>query len=112
MRKRFAALGILILFLSGCAAMGVKPWTDRSPQEKASYFMSIYNKVYADTARVAQTPGITEAQKVTVRKKVEILKKLHPAILAYDSIVARGEIPAIADEQAILDLINRLTMEV
>lgn len=111
MRRRLVALGILVLFIAGCASFGVKPWTERSPQEKASYFMAIYNKQFNDTVRLAGTPNITEAQKVVVRKKKEILGKLYPAISFYDSIVARGEIPAIADEQAILDLINRLAME-
>lgn len=110
-RKFVPILLVLAIALAGCATFGVKPWTERSPQEKSSYFMAIYNKQFNDTVRLAATPNITEAQKATIRKKKEILGKLYPAISFYDSIVARGEIPAIADEQAILDLINRLAME-
>ena len=112
MRKyRIVALVLVAAFVVGCASIGVKPWGDRSPQEKASYFMAIYNKQFNDTVRLAQTPNITEAQKAVIRKKKEILGKLYPAISFYDSVVARGEVPAIVDEQAILDLINRLAME-
>lgn len=110
-RNRYIFAAVLILFVAGCATVGVKPWSDRSPQEKSSYFMAIYNKQFNDTVAMASNPNITEAQKQIVRKKKAILKELWPAITFYDSVVARGEIPAIMDEQAILDLINRLAME-
>lgn len=112
MKRAKYLLGFLVIALiAGCATVGVKPWNERSPQEKSSYFMAIYNKQFQDTLRMAETPNLTEAQKNIVRKKKEILGKLWPAIQYYDSIVVRGEVPSVLNEQAILDLINRLATE-
>lgn len=88
--------------------MGGVAWNERSPQDKSSYFMAMYNRQFNDTMSLASTPGITEGQKEIVRQKKAILEKLHPAIKAYDEIVARGEIPSALDEENIFNLINRL----
>lgn len=106
--KKASISVVILLLLVGCATIGIKPWADRSPQEKASYFMSIYNKEFNDTRLVATNPNITDTQRKVVRIKKEILTKLWLAIGAYDSIVIRGEIPSIMDEQKILDYINQL----
>lgn len=99
---------VALVVLAGCASVGVKPWTERSPQEKSSYFMAIYNREFDDTMAMAKNPAITEAQKDVVRVKKNVLKKLWPAIKAYDEIVVQGKIPSVFDEQNILDMINRL----
>jgi hypothetical protein len=106
--KRVVLLCLLAAVLIGCATVGVKPWAERSPMEKSSYFMSIYNRQYADAMAMASNSNLTEAQKVVVRKKKDVLEKAWPAIRAYDDIAVRGEIPSALSEQAILDYINQL----
>ena len=102
---------ILITALVGCATLGVKPWNDRSPKEKASYFISIYNKQYNDTLRMANSPDITPSGREVVRRKKSLLTKMYVAVGTYNDIVVKGEIPTFFDEQAILDLINQLALE-
>lgn len=109
-RLRFVPL-VLIVALMGCATLGVKPWNDRSPKEKASYFISIYNKQYNDTIRMANNPEITTAGRAVVRRKKALLTKMYVAVGTYNDVVVKGEIPTFMDEQAILDLINQLALE-
>lgn len=109
MKRMAAVFSCLAIFcVLGCATFGVKPWAERSPQERASYFQAIYNREYSDTMLMAANPTITSAQRDVVRAKREILIKLWPAIKAYDDIVVRGEIPTILDEDTIMNLLNRL----
>lgn len=98
---------IIVLIASGCASL--KPWASKSPMEKSLHFFSIYNLQYADTLKMASTPGLSEKQKDVVEKKIAILEKMRSAIWAYDNIVVHGEIPTQADDDAILELIGRLT---
>ena len=111
MRKaRWVVPLLLIVFVAGCATfnLGLKPWSERSPKEKASYFMSIYNAQYNDTLSMASSATLTDAQRKVVRAKKDVLMKLWPAIQAYDTIAVHGGIPTQLDEQVILDYINRL----
>lgn len=109
MRNRKALwLFLIVVLVAGCATLGTKPWAERAPQEKASYFMSMYNKQFNDTLNMAKNPNITDAQRKVVRTKKDILTKLWLAIGTYDSIVIRGEIPSMLDEQTILNYINQL----
>lgn len=101
-------LFLIVVLVAGCATLGTKPWAERAPQEKASYFMAMYNKQFNDTMNMAKNPNITDAQRKTVRTKKAILEKLWVAIGTYDSVVIRGEIPSALEEQRILDYINQL----
>ena len=107
-RNRSILVVLILVLVAGCASLGVKPWMERTPQEKASYFMSIYNKQFTDTMNMAKNPNITEEQRKVVRVKKDLLTKLWLAIGTYDSIIIRGEIPSLLDEQKILDYINQL----
>jgi polysaccharide pyruvyl transferase WcaK-like protein len=88
--------------------MQPKPWDERTPTEKSSYFMAIYNAQFRDTVAMASNPNITNDQRQIVRAKKQILSELWPAIQAYDTVVVHGGIPTQLSEQAILDYINRL----
>jgi hypothetical protein len=106
--KRVIPLVVLVCLLGGCSLFASKPWSERTPQEKSSYFMALYNAQYKDTMAMATNPNITEAQKKIVRAKREIFMKLWPCIMVYDEIVVQGEIPAAKYELEIFGLINRL----
>jgi len=107
-RNRSILIVLILVLVAGCASLGVKPWMERTPQEKASYFMSMYNKQFTDTMNMATNPNITQEQRKVVRVKKDLLTKLWLAIGFYDSAVIRGEVPSILDEQKILDYINQL----
>ncbi len=99
---------IICMALVSCAMLGTKPWADRTPKEKALAIIEAYNAQYQNTMTMALNPSLTEEQKKIVRAKKAILKELNPLINAYLSIIEVGGVPSIKDEQAILNLIDRL----
>ena len=109
-RKRIIALGILVLFIAGCATMSVnaKPWAKQTPKERANFMLGIYNAQYDDTMRMATDPNTTVDQKAMVVRKKAILKKIRPLLSAYLIYVDQGMTPSVDDEAALLNLINEL----
>jgi len=108
MKRKLAIAFVLMAFLLGCATVGIKPWVERTPQEKSLAFLQFYNTQYADTLEMALNPQSTPAQKSTAMEKKALLKKVYPLIEAYDSLVVLGQIPSQLDEQEILGYINQL----
>jgi hypothetical protein len=106
-RKAFSIF-VILSFLAGCATLGLTPWAERTPKEKAIAFMQFYNSEYQDTFRMATDPKSTPAQKEVAMAKKKILAKLYPLIQGYDAIVVEGRIPPLDMEQQILGLINKL----
>lgn len=107
MRKALSIFMIFII-LSGCATLGLTPWAERTPKEKALAFMQFYNSEYQDTFRMATDSKSTAVQKEVAMAKKKLLQKLYPLIQGYDAIVVEGKIPPIDLEQQILGLINKL----
>lgn len=108
MIKKALSIFTVLCILAGCATLGLTPWAERSPKEKALAFMQFYNSEYQDTFRMATDPKSTSAQKEVAMAKKKILQKLYPLIQGYDAIVVEGKIPPIDLEQQILGLINKL----
>ena len=108
-QKRWLWFVVLALFVAGCATLSnVKPWGDRTPQEKSLAFLQMYNSEFDATMRLSQTANITPAQKEVVKAKKALLSKARPLISAYDGIVTGGGIPGIELEAKILELIDQL----
>jgi hypothetical protein len=109
-RKRIVALGILVLFIAGCASLSfnAKPWAKQTPKERANFMLGIYNAQYDDTMRMATDPTSTDAQKSIVVKKKAVLKKIRPLLSAYLLYVDQGMAPSADDEAMLLNLINQL----
>ena len=103
---------VMVMFLTlGCTTfnIGVKSWTERTPDEKALAILETYSSVYRNTLSQAQNPAsLTDAQKKIVTLKKAILKEVYPLIGAYKSIVDGGGIPSQKNEDAILALIDKL----
>lgn len=105
--RKLAIVWLIIIFMAGCATLSaVKPWADRTPQEKAQAFMQFYNTQYQDTMYLA-TKG-TPAQKVIAAQKKAILKELWPLIGLYDGYASSGIPVGPEVEPKIMELINRL----
>lgn len=107
MRKAIA-VAVLLLFLIGCASMGVKPWAERTPPEKSLSFMQFYNSQYSDTMNLATNTASTQAQKDLAKKKKAILTQLWPLVKLYDSYAQGGILIPPEMETQILTLINQL----
>ena len=109
--QKFKYVGILVLmvmFLCSCASLGMKPWGERSPKEKALAILEAYNAEFTNTMNMALKPDLTEGQKQMVRNKKALLIQVYPLIQLYLATVEAGGIPTIKDEQTILNLIDQL----
>lgn len=109
-RKNIFVLFIAIAFLVSCMPQtGLKPVSDMSPKEKATFFMSVYNAQAEDYKKMVTTPNMTDDQKQVLREKKKLLTELYPMIGAYTTYVDAGAIPDAATEAAITGIINQLT---
>ncbi len=101
------ALGVM-LSIASCATTGIKPWAQRSPQEKSLAFMQMYNAQFEDTMRQATSTGLTQSQKDMVNTKREGLAKVKPMIEMYDSLIVSGRMPSVELESTIIGLLDKL----
>ena len=107
MKRQYIAaiLAILMLLCIGCAlnSTALKP-----QQELLTRFETFYMGQYNDyTVQVAQ-PNLTEAQKTVLREKRKVLVEAQPLITAYGAIVMQGGTATVAQEQAIIALLNKI----
>jgi len=137
--RKVAVLTILATFiLVGCASLGLKPYTEMTPDQKALSFVKVYNKVFKGTFNqmldgslmsqaekdqmlddlmagkitAAQVPikkNLTAEQRTVINQKRVLLIKLKPYLDIYVKVVSEGMIPSAYTEEAILDLIDKLT---
>ena len=106
-RKRIFLAALLIIFLVGCAAVGIKPWSERSSKEKALSFMEMYNVQYDDTMRLSLRSDLSEDGKKLVRAKKELLIKANKLMIIYLGVIEQG-LPSLELENKILDLLEKL----
>jgi hypothetical protein len=97
---------LCIALLSCTANVPLVPVDEMPPEQKAGFFMSLYNREYNDYLSVATMPNLTEDQKVILRKKKNVLTRVYPMIESYSDYVAAGAMPSQASEKAIMDLLN------
>lgn len=107
MKRQYIAaiVAILMLLCIGCAlnSTALKP-----QQELLTRFETFYLSQTNDyNVQVAQ-PNLTEAQKAVLRQKREVLVKAQPLITTYGAIVMQGGTPTVAQEQAIIALLNQI----
>ena len=97
-------------FLIGCPAPGtqLKSISEMTPKERATWFLSVYNKQFKDTKAMAERPDLTEDQKEVVRAKKKILAEVKPYLGIYIAAVDDGKLPARETEDKIIALLNDL----
>lgn len=109
MKKIFAVPILLMFLVASCSLLqNVKPWGERTSQEKSISFMQFYNSEYRDTMAMVTNPASTPDQKKMAMTKKAILKQLWPLIGAYDSYASGGPLFSPTLEQQILALISKL----
>jgi len=115
MKKKFVwgAMILLMVMAVGCATLGLKPWAERTPEEKALAIVQTYNDEDRDvralaTAIVANPNAYTEAEKKAVRAKKATLVELKPYVDIYKTAVLTGQIPSKETEDKIIELLRKL----
>jgi hypothetical protein len=101
-------LFIVIASSLGCAAMRIKPWSQRDYQEKAQTMMAAYNRQFNETMEMASYGNLSDKQKDVVRLRISLLEKAWPLIRGYDELIVRGEKPSAELEQEILNILTKL----
>jgi hypothetical protein len=107
---------ILIVMLLGFLAAGATcqnqgtgdSFVNWSPKQKAAYFMGLYSGQYDLYKAQAAYPDLTAQEKTILQTKKKILVQAYPLIQAYDMLQAAGGVPSIADENAIISLLDQL----
>jgi len=109
MKRKLLVVALIMTFLIvGCSMFtGIKPWKDRSAEEKELFFKQTYNSQYDDTMALATKPNLTEGEKKIVRLKKSILTEARTAIDLYSIYIAQGK-PTAALEAQILNLFDKL----
>lgn len=116
MRKTRVLCLIIAVFvlLAGCGYFGQTTTpTTTSPLSKEKKFIqsakSFYVSQYKDYEAMTVDPSLlTEEQKQILRIKREVLIQLKPMIDTYAALVDSGQTPTLEQEQAIIQLLNKL----
>lgn len=97
-------------FLIGCPAPGtqLKSVSEMTPKERATWFLSVYNKQFKDTITMAKRTDLTEEQKEIVRAKKKVLAEVKPYLSIYTAAIDDGKLPAKETEDKIIELLNDL----
>ena len=109
-----ALAALVLLALCSCTAVQkVKPWGERTPEEKSLTILQTYNRLYAETKDQAEKmvlapSAYSQAQKDVVNGKRAALIELKPLVGVYLSTVINGGVPDPQTEQKIVDLIRKL----
>jgi len=107
---------ILALVMSfGCIpqagkGQGIKPLSEMTPKEKATWMMSVYNSQAEDYKAMVKRPDLTNEHKAILRNKKAIAKKVWPLINTYRTYINAGAVPTREVEEEIIGLINDLTV--
>ena len=89
---------------------GIKPLSEMTPKEKATWMMSIYSSQAEDYKRMVKRPDLTNEQKAILRNKKDVAKQVWPLINTYRTYVNSGAVPTREVEEQIFKLINDLTV--
>ena len=110
MRKfKFIAICIVgVLFLCNCATIGVKPYNEMTPRERALFLVTTYNKLDAEYRIQAIMPNLTDKDKEMLRVKKQIMTQLYPLIDAYRMAVENNVTVPPSLEPMIMNLLDQL----
>lgn len=99
---------VAVFALISCGPQNLKPISEMTPKEKATFFMSVYNKQADDYRATVAKPDLTEAQKTILRDKKEVMTEVYPMIELYVGYVDAGALPDQATERLIIGYLDRL----
>ena len=110
MLKKYSIVVIALVFMFvGCATMGakdVRPWTELTPKEKATFLMDLYGKQYDSYLQLYKKPNKTEAEKEVLRQKYDWITKVYPYIDVYAGYAENGVLAPAETEALMIQLIN------
>ena len=113
-RKLLVVLLILMVgaFFIGCPtnqATTLKPLSEMTPKEKATWMYSVYNSQYKDYEnQAAMGDQLTDASKKILVEKKKVLIKIWPMLKMYDGYIQTGAIPDREVEENIVNMLNQL----
>jgi len=108
MRKARVLWILVLLAFVGCAHLAEKPWSERTPKEKAIWMDGIYNAQYDEYEIRAARPDLTEDEREALRTKKQIFTEVWPLLKVYSKYAESGIVAPLEIEVTILDLLNRL----
>ena len=111
------AIGIMagMFIAAGCSPVNVqiKPITEMTPKERATFFMAVYNDQAENYKTLTLDPTVlSDEQKQILRAKKKIMVEVYPLIALYTTYVDSGAMPDEAMEKQIIGYLDRLAQTV
>lgn len=108
MRKAIIlGLVLALCVMAGGCATAVKDFKSWTPEQKATFFMGVYNQEY--DSYLAQTETTVSATKAAIlRAKKQVLAEMEAALKIYRGYVDTGAIPPAEIEKQIWRLIAKM----
>jgi hypothetical protein len=109
--SKMSVLALLLCFglVTNCTYNAPLKTVDQmEPQQKAAFFMSVYNKEFENYKAQVARPDLTEGQRAVLREKKAVLAEVYPLIETYSDYVAAGVLPGKATEEAIIGLLDEI----
>jgi len=111
--NRKVTLVILVVLLSmvwACPSQQMKPFSEMSLKEKATWMMDIYIAEHDDYEVQAARTDLSKDEKEVLRAKKKIMVKVYPSIKAYTKYAETGVIPIEDLETIIIQNIDELLL--
>jgi len=107
--RKVAVLGMVLMLCvmaAGCATVtkDFKSWT---PEQKATFFLGIYNQEYDSYLAQTET-SVTATKAAILRAKKQVLEEMETALKIYTGYVDTGAIPPAEIEKQIWRLIAKI----
>jgi len=99
-----------LVVLSGCATMGLSSDPLLAAKQQGIIWGSVYNAEYKDVESVMNNKASTPEQITMANKKRAILVKVHPWLKMYKKATDKGNLPTTENTEALINLINELTV--
>lgn len=108
MKQVRITLILVLLALVGCAHVAEKPWSERTPKEKAIWMDGIYNVQYDEYQVRAARADLLEDERKVMRVKKQIFIEIWPLLKSYSKYAEAGVVSPVELEMHIINLLNRL----
>ena len=107
--RKFMCSILMLCMMTGCSL--ITKFQEMPAKQRVLWFMRTFNAEYMDVCQAAQIYGLlsVEQQKI-VRWKHKLLMEVYPLIKAYLMAIEAGNDVAVAEEDAITALLNRIML--
>lgn len=99
----------LLLFVYACPMnQNIKPFSEWTPKEKATFWMKVYNDEYAAYQQRVQQSDLFPEQKEILKAKKKLLTEIYEPLKLYVNYTESGRVPTEEMENILQGKMNDL----